>query len=114
MGRSGQFWPPFFFMEIITSLPRYSDGEVNRAFMREIINGFKFEKATEEARTNIARKEAAELKGKEHPVLGKPVAVMPAREFFRLTQKYGNDTVHSKEFIRDYNKRFNDLSPNNA
>jgi hypothetical protein len=40
--------------------------------------------------------------------------VMPAREFFRLTKKYGNDTVHSKEFIQDYNKRFKDLSPNNA
>mgnify|MGYP003664532112 FL=1 len=101
-------------MNIITSLPRYSDGEVNRAFMREIMTGLKFEKATEESRTNIARKEAAELKGKEHPVLGKPVAVMPHREFFRLTKKYGNDTVHSKEFIQDYNKRFKDLSPNNA
>ena len=82
--------------------------------MREIMTGFKFEKETEEARTNIARKEAAELKGTEHPVLGKPVAVMTAREFFRLTKKYGNATVHSKEFIQDYNKRFKDLSPNNA
>jgi hypothetical protein len=101
-------------MNIITSLPRYSDGEINRAFMREIRTGLKFEKETEKARTDIARKESAELKGKEHPVLGKPVAVMPAREFFRLTKKYGNDTVHSKEFIQDYNKRFKDLSPNNA
>ena len=101
-------------MNIITSLPRYSDGEINRAFMREIITGFKFEKETEEARTNIARKEAAELKGTEHPVLGKPVAVIPGREFFRLVNNYGHETVHSKSFLKYLNKKHPDLSPNRA
>jgi hypothetical protein len=37
---------------------------------------------------------------------------MPAREFFRLTSKYGHEEVHSKEFLKDYNKRFPELSPN--
>ena len=74
-------------MDIITKLPRYSDGEVDRAFMKEILNGFKLEAATESDRVNIARKEAREEKGKTHPVLGKCVATMPAREFFRLTKK---------------------------
>ena len=101
-------------MDIITKLPRYSDGEVDREFLKEIHNGFKLEAATEVDRVNIARKEAREVKGKTHPVLGKCVATIPAREFFRLTKKYGHETVHSKEFLQYYNKKFSDLSPNKA
>lgn len=101
-------------MEIITALPRYSDGEIDRAFMREIQTGFKRERATEHLRVQQARKEAQQLKGKTHPVLGKPVATIPAREFFRLTKKYGHETVHSKEFLKYYNKKFPELSPNKA
>jgi hypothetical protein len=97
--------------DIITKLPRYSDGEIDEAFMKEIINGFKLE-AAEADRVNIARKEARQEQGKTHPVLGKCVATMPAREFFRLTNKYGHNHVHSKEFLKYYNKKFSDLSPN--
>jgi hypothetical protein len=70
---------------IITSIPRYSDGEVDREFMKELQNGFNLERAKEGEREKQARKEAHSLKGTTHPVLGKPVATMPAREFFRLT-----------------------------
>lgn len=97
---------------IIPTFKRYSDGEIDRAFMKEITNGFKLERETEERRVNQARKEAHALKGKTHPTLGKPIATMPAREFFRLTKKYGHDQVHSKEFLRYFNKKFPDLSPN--
>jgi len=55
-------------MNLITSVPKYSDGEIDRAFMREIRTGFEREKKLEEARTNVARKEAQELKGTTHPV----------------------------------------------
>jgi hypothetical protein len=99
-------------MDIITALPRYSDGEVDRALIREIKAGFALERATEEARVKVARAEAREHKGKTHPALGRCVATMPAREFFRLTQKYGHEQVHSKEFLRYFNKNFSDLSPN--
>jgi hypothetical protein len=104
----------FIMTDIITELPRYSDGEIDREFLKEIENGFEIEKRTEIDRVDIARKEAREQKGKTHPVLGKCVATMPAREFFRLTSKYGHDTVHSKEFLKYYNKKFSDLSPNKA
>ena len=97
---------------IIPKIKRYSDGEIDRAFMNEIHNGFKLEKQTEHKRVQQARKEAQELKGKTHPSLGKPVATIPAREFFRLTKKYGHETVHSKEFLKYYNKKFPELSPN--
>ena len=82
---------------IIPNLPRYSDGEVNRAFMREIQTGYQREVALEKKRT-----------------LGKCVATIPARDFFRLTKKYGHETVHSKEFIKYYNKKFPELSANKA
>jgi|TARA_R100000081_G_C4815619_1_gene174743 hypothetical protein len=99
---------------IITAVPKYSDGEVDRAFMNEIINGFQLERETEKDRCKQIQKEASELRGKTHPVLGKPVASMPAREFFRLVEKYGHETVHSKEFLQYYNKKFPELSPNKA
>lgn len=98
--------------EIITKLPRYSDGEIDRAFMREIQNGFKIERETEKDRIKQVSKEAKKFKGKAHPVLGRPVASMPARDFFRLTQKYGHKEVHSKEFIKYFNKKMPELSPN--
>ena len=97
---------------IVPNFKRYSDGEIDRAFMKEIKTGFKLQRETEHKRVEQARKEAQELKGKTHPTLGKPVATIPAREFFRLTKKYGHQTVHSKEFLKYYNKKFPELSPN--
>ena len=67
---------------IIPNLKKYSDGEIDRAFMKEIQNGFKLEKQTEKKRVAQAAKEAQHLKGTTHPTLGKPVATIPAREFF--------------------------------
>ena len=99
---------------IIPKLKRYSDGEIDRAFMREIKNGFRLERQTEEKRVIAAAKEAQKLKGTKHPVLGRPVASIPPREYFRLVQKYGQKTVHSKEFLKYYNKKFPELSPNKA
>jgi hypothetical protein len=101
-------------MEIITKLPRYSDGEVDRAFMKEIQTGFRMEAVQAEDRDKKARKEANKLRGKTHPTLGKCVAVMHPRDFFRLTNKYGHKEVHSKEFLKYFNKKHKDLSPNNA
>ena len=100
-------------MEIIVpKLKRYSDGEIDRAFMKEIKNGFNLERQTEKQRVAGAAKEAQKLKGTTHPTLGKPVASIPPREYFRLVQKYGQKTVHSKEFLKYYNKKFPELSPN--
>ncbi len=100
-------------MEIITTLPRYSDGEINRALIKEIQTGFQLERAHEEFRVKAAQQEAADLKGhKTHPSLGKCVGVIPERDFFRLVKKYGHAEVHSKGFMKYFNKRFPNLSPN--
>ena len=98
--------------QLNTKLPRDSDGDVDRAFMKEIQNGFKLERETEKDRIAAVAKEANMFRGKTHPVLGKPVASMPARDFFRLTKKYGHKEVHSKEFIKYFNKKLPELSPN--
>jgi hypothetical protein len=81
--------------------------------MNEIHNGFRLEKQTEqnEGCTGSQRSPSTE-RGQTHPILGKPVATIPAREYFRLTQKYGQETVHSKEFLKYYNKKFPELTPN--
>jgi len=97
---------------IVPNLKRYSDGEIDRAFMNEIKNGFKLERKTEKQRIEGAAKEARALRGTTHPTLGKPVASIPPREYFRLIQKYGRETVHSKEFLKYYNKKFPELTPN--
>ena len=97
---------------IIPNIKKYSDGEIDRAFMNEIKNGFKLEQQTEQQRVAQAAKEAQALKGTTHPILGKPVATIPHREYFRLVQKYGQETVHSKEFLKYYNKKFPELTPN--
>lgn len=99
-------------MNIITSVPRYSDGEINRAFMREIQNGFKLERETEQSRVQIAEKEAAQERGKTHPALGQCVATIPARDFFRMVNKYGHEEVHSEEFIKYYQKKYSSMAPN--
>jgi len=101
-------------MEIITALPRYSDGEIDRAFMKEILTGFEIERRTEHEREHQAAQGAHELKGTEHPTLGKPVASIPARDFFRLVNKYGHEEVHSKKFVQHFNRTHPHLSPNKA
>ena len=99
-------------MNITNNGPTYSDAELDQAFMDEIKNGFQLEKQTEASRVDQARKEATKERGKVHPVLGRCVATIPHREYFRLIKKYGQDTVHSKEFLQYFQKNFSDLTPN--
>jgi len=97
---------------IIPNFKKYSDGEIDRALMQEIKNGFALEKKTEAQRVKAIAADVSKMKGATHASLGKKVASMPSREFFRLTSKYGHDEVHSKEFLQDYNKRFPHMCAN--
>jgi len=103
---------PFFVMNIVTAVPKYSDGEVDAAFMREIRTGFQLERAMEKYRVEGAESIAKERKemDKKSP-LGKCVGVMPQRDYFRLIRKYGHEEVHSDEFMSYFNKKFPNLSP---
>jgi len=83
--------------------------------MREIQTGFQLGREHVAFRVKAAQAEADELRGhKTIPTLGKCVGVMPERDFFRLVQKYGYQEIHSKEFLKYYNKKFPHLSPNKA
>ena len=105
----------FTIMEILHFKDKPLDeGEHCKAMADVINNAIIDEASTEKYRTDIARKEASELKGKTHPTLGKCVATIPAREYFRLIEKYGTDVVLSKEFLQYFNKKHKDLSPNKA
>jgi hypothetical protein len=99
-------------MQIVNQSPEISDEEINDALFQEVKASLQDEVATEHQRYNIARKEARSNVGKTHPLLGKCVAVMPPREYFRLIKKYGHAEVHSKEFLKYFQKEFSDLSPN--
>mgnify|MGYP003110544546 CR=1 FL=1 len=90
------------------------EGAMHKAKAELINNAIKEEARTQKHREDIARKEARSNKGKTHPTLGKCVATIPAREYFRLIHKYGTDTVLSKEFLQYFNKKHKDLSPNKA
>ena len=70
------------------------------------------EESTEKERVDIARKEAQTNVGKTHPILGKCIATIPARDYMRLVQSYGHATVHSKDFLKFFNREYPDLSPN--
>jgi hypothetical protein len=99
-------------MRIVNQSPTISDEEIDDALIREIQASFTEERATEKDRYDIARKDARSNVGKTHPLLGKCVAAMPPREYFRLIKKYGHAEVHSKEFLKYFQKKFSDLSPN--
>lgn len=87
-------------MNIVTTLPRYSDGELDRAFMREIQQGYRLEKEKESERIGLAKKNAKRHVGKRHPVLGECIASIPARDFFRLRQNYSHEEIVSDEFLK--------------
>ncbi len=92
-------------MEIITSIPKYSDGEVNAALMREIKLGFHRERVTEGIRVRNASEYRKTFdEAKEVPGLGLHAAAMPARDYFRLVNKYGHQEVHSDKFLRRMRK----------
>ena len=99
-------------MNIVTSLPRRSDGEIHDAFMKEIINGFKLERERERERERLAHKEAKSFHGKSSKALGKCVASIPTRDWFRLQNKYGRHEIHSDEFLKYFQKKHPELSPN--
>lgn len=106
---------PLFFMQIIQKSEQFTDEQIDSAINEEIRKSLKDELDTQAEREILMRAHSASMKNhKSIPGLGKCVAVMPAREFFRLQAKYGAATVHSKEFIQYFNKVNPDMSPNKA
>tara|TARA_R110000744_G_scaffold43823_3_gene97963 strand:+ start:3641 stop:3892 length:252 start_codon:yes stop_codon:yes gene_type:complete len=81
--------------------------------MRELKTGLQFKKEIERSKELQAAEQAKELVNqKEVPGLGRCIGVIPEWEFFRMQEKYGAKEVHSKEFMKYYQKAFPHLSPN--
>jgi hypothetical protein len=100
-------------MNIIHKPHTYSKEEIDNELLNLVKESLVEEKATEFERTNVARAQASVMKNhKSIPGLGKCVGVMPGREYFRLVKKYGYETVHSKDFLRFFNRKMPELSPN--
>lgn len=100
-----------FFMEIIIPPKRFSVGDRWKAIERELRTGLELKKATEAKREAIARQSAHSMRGAgKVPGLGRNVGVMPSWEYFRLLQKYGHKEVHSREFLKDFQKKNPDLA----
>jgi len=102
-------------MNITQSEQKFSEDELNAERKKLILEHFADEGKTQFERENLARAQSALMKNhKTIPGLGKCVAVIPQREFHRLVAKYGYETVHSREFMKYFNKAMPDLSPNKA
>lgn len=101
---------------IITSLDSLANSPGERdALIAEIETGWQLEKEGEKARTTEAERDAAAFKNmRSIGSMGKMVAAIPSRDYFRLTDKYGPDEVKSKEFLRYFQKKFPNLSPNSV
>ena len=101
-------------INLIPAAPEYSDAELDDALIAEVFNQNELKFQAEKVREEQTAVEANTNVGKTHPVLGKCVANFPYPEYMFLIKKYGRETVHSPEFLKDYNKRFPHLSPNKA
>lgn len=101
----------YFIMHLITTFPRYSNGELNDAFMKEIMHGFEMEKAMEEKRERLAAMQAKGLRGIRSKGLGKCIQVINQKDYFRMRHKYG-DEMNDPKFIQYFQKKFPEMSPN--
>lgn len=100
-------------MTIVQPPKIFSQGEISKALEREIRTGFQLEREREKYRVQGAQKRADQFRGvKKVGELGRPVSVMPSRDFFRLVQKYGIQEVSSDKFIQYFQKKFPHLAPN--
>lgn len=85
---------------------------MTRAAIREIITGEKLLNEMQHFREHEAAREAHAMKSaRTAGVLGKPVLVVPQREWFRLREEQGEECWSDKGFIRDMQKRAPQLAP---
>lgn len=99
-------------MQILIPPKQFTEGMRARALEHELRTGIMLKKGLEEQREKQAAAQAHALRGhKTIPGLGKCIAVIPEWEYFRMNQKYGKET-NTKEFLRYFQRKFPELSPN--
>lgn len=89
-----------------------SEAEMTRAAIREIITGEKLLNEMQHLREHHAAREAQSLKSaRTAGALGKPVLVIPQREWFRIRAEQGDDCWSDRGFVRDMQKKAPQLAP---
>ena len=85
---------------------------IRDALIREIKTGWQLNKEKERIDEIKAAHEAKVLR-EQKPIAGewRCVAHIPANTYFLLEKKYGLEEVRSKEFLKDWQKRYPHLSP---
>lgn len=101
-------------MHVIKRLDPTRD-ELDAAKMKMIKTAYEVEGATEHLRIEEAAEEAAAARAAPRtiPGLGRLVAVMPDRDYFRLGEKYDKEEIHSKEFLRWFQKKMPEMKAGN-
>ena len=101
-------------INLIDDKLKYSDGEIHDAVLREIRFGTNLKVAMEEERAKPAKEVAADFRKHNRTVgsLGKVAAVLPNFEYFYLVRKYGQEEVHSREFLRSLRRHEPDYCVN--
>lgn len=93
---------------IIIGKPKYTEGEIFDAGVKNFYEAVRELNATEKRREMAAAREAMKYRGQvQKNTLTKNlrhVAEIPATEFFNLVRKYGHDEVHSRGFMRHLQK----------
>lgn len=97
-------------MHLITKLP--SNAAIRDALIKEIKWGQNKQRVMEGIEERRAAEQAKALR-EQKPIAGewRCVAHIPRDTYFLLEKKYGRDEVRSKEFLKDWQKRYPHLSP---
>lgn len=75
------------------------------ALVKELCSGRMLMETRQHLREHVAAAEATAMRGhKAINGLGKCVAVIPQHEWFLMRAKYGDEAMHDKGFIRDFQK----------
>lgn len=75
------------------------------ALVKELCSGRLLMETRQHLREHVAAAEAQAMRGhRSINGLGKCVAVIPQHEWFLMRAKYGDDAMHDKGFIRDFQK----------
>lgn len=86
-------------------MPAIDDAALNDALVKELCSGRKLMEERQHLREHVAAAEAKIMRGhKAIDGLGKCVAVIPQHEWFLLRAKYGEEAMHDKGFLRDFQK----------
>jgi rRNA maturation protein Rpf1 len=86
--------------------------EMTAALINELCSGRQLMETKQKFREIAAAQEADTLRGVTAGALGKPVIVMPAHEYFLIRAKYGEEAMHDRGFLRDFQKFHPEMSPN--